>query len=392
MEDRDGVGFSWHDMNQIPQIKFDDADELQFFSTIDFEELNAIQPTTAIQNWIQKINHTQDRLLASNAEFIPYSPKIMPSIGNAVKTQGISPFQCAFYSPPMLFQDPSLKFLTSDQFLSFSWAWFHWLKPSIRETGFLIVHAIEATYPKLRIILDHLFGRENHIATLIWKKSASISRESPRSGNYGTYFDAEFDYIIIYSKNISKMTFYKLPPDLSTYKNPDDDPRGPWHSMPLVASQKSSNKTFTYTFLNGNRVTKKFRYPPHSIQQLEMENRLHYTNPPGRLGIPRVKKFYRERMAEYQKTGKRGFTPNSLWIDPKKYGSIQEYWNALSYSPFESTQVFPFRVPKLYQNLVEMTTRASDRIFDGLSFFHDIPQMITAMRRKFYGISWNSRN
>jgi adenine specific DNA methylase Mod len=212
--------------------------------------------------------------------------------------------QSAFFCAPLQMQDASLGIFQEEQYLSLLYHVLQHLKDRLDVSGFCIAYALESNYAATRILMDEVFGRENHISSIIWKnKDENMGRS--------------FDYVILYAKNIDQMKFYKFPPDPSTYRNPDNDPRGPWNSMPLVASQKASNPTFTYTFKNGSIITRKYRYPFHSIEKLERENRLHYTNPPGKMGIPRVKKYLAERLAEYERNGTHGTTPNSIWIIKK---------------------------------------------------------------------------
>lgn len=366
-------------------------------SKYDFSKLENFQKSNnilQIYNHIQKIVEESARTTHNSlySESIPFSPQIINELSDLFLDSEFKRFKCVFYTPPLCFQDEIQQVFTLDQFLTFSWYWLNWLNPLIDETGFLITHAIESTYSKLRILLDKILGRQNHIATIIWKKANLSKLQVPPSFSNGDYLKNEFDYILIYSKNIDRMKFYKLPPDISTYQNLDNDPRGPWHSMPLVASQKSSNKRFSYTFKNGITITKKFRYPYHSIKHLEETNCLHYTNPKGRPGIPRVKKFYHERLKTYQKTGKRGFTPNSLWIEGNRYGALNDYWpnrfGSLYRGNCQKRLFIPYRVPKLYENLLEITTREHDIIFDSFLQYRVLKDVSRKLNRHYFGIEW----
>ena len=251
--------------------------------------------------------------------------------------------QSAFFCAPLPMQDAALGIFHEEQYLSLVYHAFQDILEILDDSGFCIVYAVESNYAATRIVMDEVFGRENHVSTIIWN-SADDQQGRP------------FDYGIVYAKDLAQMKFYKFPPDPRTYKNPDGDPRGPWNSMPLVASQKASNPTFTYTFKNGSIITKKFRYPFHSIEKLERENRLHYTNPPGKMGIPRVKKYLTERLAEYEKYGTHGTTPNSLWIDLKRC--------------------------ELFEKLLQMTTQKGDRILDWFGWEEGKGELAQAATRR----------
>ncbi|MHA1647921.1 MAG: DNA methyltransferase, partial [Promethearchaeota archaeon] len=266
-----------------------------------------------------------------------------------------------FYSPSHDFLDN----VDNSKFISINNRICKNLKTILSRSGFLIIDATESTHANFRVILDDIFGQDHHVSTIIWTKvvdsvSSIVSLSHQKSPS------SHFDYLLIYCKDPEHMAFNKLPPDPSTYSNPDRDPRGPWHSMPLVASQKSTNKIFSYTFKNGDKewtLTKKWRYPFYSIQKLERENRLYFTNPKRGFGTPRVKKFLSERIIEYNKTGARGFTPNSLWADPQK-----------------------FTVSETYKRLIEMTTKQKDIVFDSFSQNGQILKQIENLNRKYIGV------
>ncbi len=233
------------------------------------------------------------------------------------------------------------------------------LHSAIRETGFLAIHCYEACYHPLKILLDEMFGEQNFIATFIWKKQMNQREIQDNEitskkdilnikGYWSDYIQYPYDYVILYAKNSGKMNFHKLPPSDKLYRNPDNDPRGPWISHPLVASKKSTNKKFTYKFKDGREVTRKWRYPPESILKLEEENRIHYTQPRKGVGVPRVKKFFSERLKEFRKTGKRGTTPNSLLIEEEhgilnwKYIYERNKSNCIDYKALGFKQLINF--------------------------------------------------
>ena len=81
----------------------------------------------------------------------------------------------------------------------------------------------EAHY--LKVLCDDIFGRGNFISTIIWEKDAGRKNDTAISSSH--------DYVFIYTKNSAawKKARNLLPhgeEQLKRYKNPDNDPRGPW--------------------------------------------------------------------------------------------------------------------------------------------------------------------
>ena len=299
--------------------------------------------------------------------------------------------QCVIFAPPLQFQDSSLNFLTKEQFLTFSRNQLKKVKQMIKNSGFIIVHTFGPNYPELKIVLDELFGRQNYIGTILWKKLEEDSLFSHIEIGKNQYYKHPFDYILIYSKDENLRNFNKFPPTDTLYKNPDDDPRGPWESRPLVASEKSNNEEYTYTFRNGLELTRKFRYARDTLKRYEMENRIHFTKPKKSQGIPRLKVFFSDRMDIYKKTGEKGTTPNSLWIENRKYGSIQTLFLYLKNHPTLSINR-PFRTEKLYRNLLYLTSLEDDLILDCFCQLGVVLKCAHELNRKWLAIESNKNN
>jgi adenine-specific DNA-methyltransferase len=299
--------------------------------------------------------------------------------------------QCAIFAPPLHLQDPSLNFLTKEQFLTFSRNQLHNVKQLIKNSGFVIVHTFEPIYPELKIVLDEIFGRNNYIGTIIWKKLEESKLFSHIGIGTNQYYKHLFDYLAIYSKDENLRKFNKFPPKDLLYKNPDNDPRGPWESRPLIASEKSNNEEYTYTFRNGLKLTRKFRYARETLKRYEFENRIHFTKPKNGQGIPRLKVFFSDRMETYKKTGESGTTPNSLWIDNNKYGSIQSLLLNLKKHPTLSINK-PFRTEKLYKKLLYLTSLENDLILDCFCQLGVIVKCAHELNRKWIAIEPNIIN
>ena len=80
----------------------------------------------------------------------------------------------------------------------------------------------------LRLICDEVFGESCFVAQLIWK---SRQNKDNRTIN-GISVDHE--YILVYSKHAGMRVFRGADRDENSYKNPDNDPKGPWTSANMV--------------------------------------------------------------------------------------------------------------------------------------------------------------
>lgn len=163
----------------------------------------------------------------------------------------------------------------------------------------------EAHY--LKVICDELFGRSNFVATIIWEKRTS--RENRRA------FSFNHDYVLVYAKDKSKFEQRRNPLGLnqevlSRYKNPDNDPRGPWQSVSANAQAGHATASQFYSLrLPSGRETR----PPKGRCWLYTKERMDAAIADGRIwfgthgdNAPRIKKF----LSESPDTG---LTPETIW-------------------------------------------------------------------------------
>lgn len=121
--------------------------------------------------------------------------------------------------------------LRHDKWCAMMWPRLRLLHELLSDGGSLWVTLDDNEVHRARAILDDIFGEQNFIATCIWHKM-----DSPK--NTAEHFSADHDYLLVYAKNASFWEMNLLPRNeemLARYKNPDNDPRGPWLLSDLAA-------------------------------------------------------------------------------------------------------------------------------------------------------------
>lgn len=107
----------------------------------------------------------------------------------------------------------------------------------------------------LKVLCDSIFGRDNFISNIIWQKKFSPQNDA-------RYFSDMHDHILVYSKSKKDFEINLLPRTdemNSRYKNPDDDPRGPWTSSDLTVKTYSAEYDYPITTPGGKVIN-----PPKS--------------------------------------------------------------------------------------------------------------------------------
>lgn len=106
----------------------------------------------------------------------------------------------------------------------------------------------------LKVLADGIFGRENFLNEVIWQRAYAPV-------NLKKTFSRSHDAILVYAKNnSSEKELNKLQRDEATnsrYKNPDNDPRGPWGSSDLSVGPAVESNIYEIITPSGRSV-----YPP----------------------------------------------------------------------------------------------------------------------------------
>jgi adenine-specific DNA-methyltransferase len=172
------------------------------------------------------------------------------------------------------------------------------------QDGVIFVSIDDNEVANLRELMDEVFGSENFVATVIWQKVYS-----PK--NTARHFSEDHDYIVVYARNAELWSPNALPRTADqdkAYRNPDNDPRGPWKPGGLDARNFYSKGTYAITTPSG-RVIKGppagayWRVSKEKFDELDADGRIWW----GADGnnIPAIKRYLTEV--------KQGRVPQTFW-------------------------------------------------------------------------------
>jgi site-specific DNA-methyltransferase (adenine-specific)/adenine-specific DNA-methyltransferase len=232
------------------------------------------------------------------------------------------------------------------------------LRQFLRDDGAIFVSTDDNEVGHLRLAMDEIFGSQHFIANLIWEKRKNRENRKVLSFRH--------DHILCYSKAFGTERIIKqLPMDeaaLKRYKNPDDDPRGPWKSDPATAQAGHGTKTQFYTLLAPNGKQHKlpsgrcWLYTEETMREAIADRRISF----GRSGnnVPRIKTFLEQK--------ERGLTPETIMF-AKDVSTNEGAKNDLK-KLFGGKMVFETPKPiELVQRLIRMATGPTDLVLDSFS-------------------------
>jgi adenine-specific DNA-methyltransferase len=164
------------------------------------------------------------------------------------------------------------------------------LREFLSEDGAIFVSIDDNEVHNLRLVMDEIFGTRNWVATFVWKR-----RQTTDSRNIsGVSLDHE--YVICYGTS-SNVRFKGEKKDLSKYKNPDNDPNGPWMSDNLTGLADARERPNLHYDIVNPETGKRYKphpargwiYGPDRMMQLITEGRILW--PKSSTGRPRLKRF-----------------------------------------------------------------------------------------------------
>lgn len=227
----------------------------------------------------------------------------------------------------------------------------------LSDDGIIIISIDDNEIKNMRNICDEIFGESNFVTTIVWQKIHSIKNDAK-------YFSENHEYAVVYAKQINSIKINLLPRTEemnSRYKNPDNDPRGPWQSGDLVASGERSNGHFIITSPKSGKTFdvpagKHWVYSEENLRHLVSDNQIWFGEDGN--SFPRKKRF----LSDVQD----GRTPSTLWL-AEEVGHNQSATREVK-ALFDDKKIFDFPKPVDYiKQFIRIATGKDSIVLDFFS-------------------------
>jgi len=225
----------------------------------------------------------------------------------------------------------------------------------LSENGVIFISIDDNEQANLRLLLSEIFGEENFLVQIIWKKRSTPPNDKIIGTNH--------DYILAYAKNVSKCELnlkQRTEEQLGRYQNPDNHPKGKWTSGDLMANVKGGRFTASlhYPIINPNTGEEHYpsnngnwRFNKEKIQLLLNNNEIYFGD--NGKGRPKLKRFFNDV--------KDGVTYPSIWdfvpLNSEGTAEIEDYLGNMNI----------FDTPKpsgLIKELIRLGAGADDIVLD----------------------------
>ena len=164
------------------------------------------------------------------------------------------------------------------------------LRRLLSDSGIILISIDEHELSNLILIMDDLFGERNHVETIIWEKKSGAKGVPPRSMMVNVH-----EYIVAYQKDEGfRFVGEKRDAIADGFKNPDNDPRGPWRMSNIKSTTKSLDEAFTITDPDtGKEYTNTWAFSKESLDRMIQEKRILWKE-----SLPKQKEFLYEMTNE----------------------------------------------------------------------------------------------
>lgn len=221
-----------------------------------------------------------------------------------------SQVKCIYIDPPYNTQSAFTHYddkLEHSQWLSMMYPRLVLLRDLLAEDGSIWVSIDDREAHYLKVMMDEIFGRASFVTTIAWQQRTT--RENRKT------FSSNHEYLLLYAKDYSRFSatrndLYLTEEVKARYKNPDNDPRGPWQSVSANAQAGHGTLSQFYKLIAPNGKVhdlpngRCWLYTEERMKEEVAKNNIWFGKDGN--GVPRIKKFLSEAKA--------GLTPETLWF------------------------------------------------------------------------------
>lgn len=191
--------------------------------------------------------------------------------------------------------------LRHDKWCCMIWPRLRLLWELLADYGTIWITIDDGEVHRLKGLLDEIFGTENFVACVCWQKKYATANDT-------VDFSDMHDFVLVYVKGRPDSSNKKERAVLgrlerteaqnSLYKNPDNDPRGPWMSDNYTCNKSADERPNLYFAVTQPNTGKQiwpdrsrvWRTTPEGHKRNEEENRI-WWGADGKNETPRLKRF-----------------------------------------------------------------------------------------------------
>ncbi|AZI33644.1 site-specific DNA-methyltransferase [Kaistella carnis] len=226
----------------------------------------------------------------------------------------------------------------------------------LAEDGAIFISIDDNEQANLKLICDEIFGGRNFVTDLVW-------RHSDNSNNNTLKFSEDYNHTLIYSKKDDwKPNFLNDVDKRKHFKNPDNDPKGPWFDgNPVNNPGLRVNLQYNIETPSGKIIKHPpngWRWSKETIAEKLSTGELRFS--------PDEKRLIRRTYLNESE----GLPPSNLWIDLEKTSHTRraKYDLKSIFPEVATTSLFPTpKATKFIENILKIATLQDSIILDSFA-------------------------
>lgn len=228
------------------------------------------------------------------------------------------------------------------------------LRQFLTQDGVILISLDDVEAGHLRLLLDEIFGFKNRIATITWNTRNTDNRIK-------THLSPDHEYIFVYGNSENSRIQGRII-DRSDFKNPDNDPRGPYVTDPLKGKATASERPNLHSYNMEQPGTQNIWQPDPAkgwitdragYENLLSNDRIWWPPNP-KTGWPRKKRFLSETQER--------MPASSFWSEFKTQSGAKELDEILD------ERVFAFPKPiSLVQRIISYCAPPGSLVMDSFA-------------------------
>ena len=209
--------------------------------------------------------------------------------------------------------------------------------------GIVFISIDDNEFCSLKFICDSIFGEENFISTIVWKRKRGRD-------NSAKWVSKAHEYLLVYAlKKVNcRLNYLELDETTKTaYKNPDNDPRGTYRMLGCWARGTQGGVRYDFTSKSGQYFSERlWLFSKENLTKMDNEDKL----------IFRGDNIYR-KMFIFENKGK---IPDSIWDDVSNAANASdEIKHIFSDIVFDTAKPIPY-----IKRIIQLATQKNSTILD----------------------------
>lgn len=226
-------------------------------------------------------------------------------------------------------------------------------KNLLSERGVIFISIDDNEQANLKLLCDQVFGEKKFVTDVIWRSADSSNNDSKQ-------FSIDYNHTLVYSNNQTWQPnrIARTEDNNAHYKNPDNDPNGPWFASNVSSPNPRANLMFDIVSPEGYVIhppKNGWRWSKDKMQDFIERGVIIFPDNGKRL----LKKTYLKDQG--------GIVPSNIWWDVEVTGHNRnaKYELIKLFPELKTSEIFGTPKPlKLLRRILELTTQEESTVLD----------------------------